>query len=397
MKLYVLKYNEETSAYEREGYIDDCESQLWIKRFTDAGECEIYTQINDEVLNLLKVGNYIYRTDDTMVCEIKELNETNDVENGPYIIAKGVDIVKLMGERIVRVPIGLTTTPSNFVKKIIEDNLINDPASPNRLFSNLEVDITFTDTDTIVMSVFTENIFDLIKSICETYNIGFKMTFDVNKQTYKFIMYKGKNKSKRTDDEYVVFSPENSNILSSNYNESTTDYKNVAYVGYQKDDKSEVQLYSVYIGDKEPEGKDRKEIYVDGTSIKQNIPFNDLVKYFPNATPTSSTSNQYTDGIGNTVIGVKSGDTFIFNAETYYSLIRNLGYNTLAEHNMKRDFQGVVDTSDNYIVGVDYDLGDVVKVIDDFHNTGEARITEIMESDDIEDGYVVEPTYKYIK
>lgn len=394
MKLYILNYNAETSKYEKVGYVDDCESQLWIKRFADAGECEIYTPINSEMLSILKNGNYVYRTDDKMVCEIKELNETSDAENGPYIIAKGVDIVKLMSERIVRVPINMTTTPSAFITKLITDNFITDTESPNRVFPNLTVETQFTDTDTIMITAFTENIFDVIKITCEKYNIGFKMTFDLDTQTYKFIMYKGKSKSKITDDEYVIFSPENANIISSNYTENAVNYKNVAYVGYNQSE-DEVKLYSVFIGDNEPQGKDRKEIYVDGTSIKQEISFTELGQFYPNYT-LKEDGKTYTDGNGND-IGVKSGDKFKFNADTYYRLIRNLGYNTLVENNIKRDFQGVVDTTDSYVVGVDYDLGDIVKVIDDFGNIGEARITEIMESDDIDDGYVVEPTYKYIE
>ncbi len=75
-------------------------------------------------------------------------------------------------------------------------------------------------------------------------------------------------------------------------------------------------------------------------------------------------------------------------------LLDNLALNKLAEHNKTQEFTGEVDTIDTYEYKTDYDLGDIVKVINEHGISSSARITEIMESDDDEDGHVIEPVFE---
>jgi hypothetical protein len=50
---------------------------------------------------------------------------------------------------------------------------------------------------------------------------------------------------------------------------------------------------------------------------------------------------------------------------------------------------------DTYEYKTDYDLGDVVKIINEYGIEAEARVTEVMESEDNENGYTIEPKYEY--
>ena len=81
---------------------------------------------------------------------------------------------------------------------------------------------------------------------------------------------------------------------------------------------------------------------------------------------------------------------------TYLLLIRALADTALAEHTDTTEFSGDVDTIYTYEYKTDYNIGDIVKVINEYGIEAEARIIEIMESDDNEDGYTVEPTFEYL-
>jgi hypothetical protein len=63
---------------------------------------------------------------------------------------------------------------------------------------------------------------------------------------------------------------------------------------------------------------------------------------------------------------------------------------------MTQSFEGDVDTVASYAYKVDYNLGDIVKVINEYGIEAEARITEIMESDDADNGFSVEPKFEYL-
>ena len=77
MELYILN-----SSYETIAYIDNADSVLWNKKFNDVGEAEIYIPCTNEMINVLKIGNYIYRYDDDMFCKITDVKIETNVENG---------------------------------------------------------------------------------------------------------------------------------------------------------------------------------------------------------------------------------------------------------------------------------------------------------------------------
>lgn len=393
MELYVLNYN-----YEFVGVIDAAESVLWNKKYNDAGYCEIYVPCDAAMLELLQKGNYIFRYDDDMFCRIETLEITTDAEQGDYIIATATDIVKpLLSGRIVRWQIVYSGTVAGFIRKLLADN-VSAPAQAVRRVSNFAIDDSnFADfAEVIEATAITDDLFNLIQTTCKTYGIGFRVSFDVEQRQLVFRLYRGKNKATTTGEEYVEFSPQFANIISSRYKDDDTSRKNVAYVGYKTAD-DKLELLSIFNGDTEPQGEDRREIYVDGTSTSRTIEADELLAIFPTATLKS---NAYYITEGGEEIKVASVDTdnetITITDYTYLLLIRRLGNDTLADYKTTQEISGEVDTIDTYVYKTDYDLGDTVKVINEYGIEAEAQITEIMESDDNDNGYVVEPIFEFI-
>lgn len=405
MQVYILDAN-----YNPLGVIDEAESVLWHKKYNDIGESEIYIPCNETYLELLKKGNYLFRYDDDMVCKIEKRQIETDVENGDYIIVPATDICKILSGRVVRWQIVYSGTVAGFIQKVLTDNVIN-PAQSARKIPNFKFVVDTSNgaefTERIETSTFTDDLLQLIITTCKSHNYGFRLSYDANAHTLVFRLYKGKNKALPTGEEYVEFSPQFANILSSNYVEDGSNYKNVVYVSYKAADES-VQLLSVYRGmddgQPEPTGEERREFFVNGTGTSRDISYEELLQMFPSLTKTTSTDAQgkaiatYYNGaqIVATSEGTADDEKITVSDYTYLLLIRAQGDTALAEHTDTTEFSGNVDTLDTYEYKTDYNIGDIVKAVNEHGIEAEARITEIMESDDNEDGYVVEPTFEFL-
>ena len=408
MQVYILDPD-----YNTLGVIDEAESVLWNKKYNDIGESEIYIPCTDEYIELLRRGNYLYRFDDDMFCKIETVEIETSVEDGDYIIATAKDMCKILAGRIVRWPIVFSGTVGQFIRKVLTDNVIT-PAQNQRAISNFVLDESNLAefSEKIETSIFGEDILNLVISTCKTYNIGFRVSFNMETRKLVSRLYRGKNKASILGEEYIEFSPAFANIIASKYKEDDSNYKNVAYVAYKGVDES-INLLSLYKGAAEPQGEERREIFIDGSGTSRDITYEELKQIFPTvkrnpATMGSESSGYYYIGtLGasdeervstfevTTTDGVKA-EKITVTDYTYLILIRALGDNALAEQVRSQSFEGDVDTIDTYEYKADYDLGDIVKVINEYGIEAEARITEIMESEDAENGYAVEPRFEYL-
>lgn len=402
MEVYILDEN-----YTPLAPIDEAESILWRKKYNDIGECEIYIQCTEEYLSLLKRGRYVFRYDDDMVCKIEAVEIKTDAQNGDYIIATGKDICTMLSGRIVRWSVSYSGKLANYIKRLLTENAIS-PAQAQRAIPHFTVDESNFSalTAQVDRTAFTDDLLQAIINACKRHNYGFRLTYDISGRNLVFRLYTGKNKASADSDERVVFSPQFANIISTNYKEDESNYKNVVYVGY-KDEQEATHLLSLYNGEKEPTGEKRREVYIDGTGTSRSITYEELKQMFPSVTKTSRTvdgevnSTYYitVDGEQITVAtstGTGDQEQVTITDYTYILFIRELGENALAEYVTTQEFTGSIDTIETYEYKTDYDLGDTVKVANDYDIEAEAQITEVMESDDTESGHVVEPIFSYI-
>lgn len=389
MKLYILnKY------YEQIALIDQADSILWQKKFNDVGECEIYLPCNYENLEVLQVGNFVYRYDDDMFCEIKTLEIETDVEKGDYIIATAQDICTILSGRIVWDRIVFSGRVGDFLKKVLNDNVINSNQR-QRNIPNLTLDEQSFDaiTDLITKETHTEDILQLIISTCKAFNIGFRVSYSLETKTLKIGLKKGLNKATTQSDEYIEFSPTFSNILSSSYKEDNSNYKSYAIVGAKDTDES-LMYITISLDGTEPSGEDRKEIYVDATSQSRDVSVEELKGLYPDAALSGNTYSVVISGIS-LPVAVVNGDKVTLTDMAFERLLKIIGINSLVDHNKTQSFSGNVDTIDTYEYKKDYDLGDIVKVVNEYGISANAQITEIFESEDTEKGYEIEPRFQF--
>lgn len=340
--------------------IETLESLIWTDRYRECGDFEIYTPMNKGLLDDIKQDYYLQSPDSEHVMIIEKLLIKTDIEDGNRLIVTGRSLESILDRRIVW---GLKTISGNLEEqvKILLDECIINPSDKDRKIDDFIFEYS---NDPVIEALkieaqFTgDNLYDIIVSICIKFNLGFKITLNDYKQ-FVFKLYSGKDRSyDQTDNNYVIFSPEFDNIISSNYIESRASSKNVTLVGGEGEG-SERRYVTVGSGS----GLNRREIFTDAKDITSD-----------------------------------SGDGGTLSEEEYDALLQQRGTEKLAENSEVVSFEGEAETNTMYKYGPneDFYIGDIIQIADEYGHDSKARIIEVVTSES-EDGIYVYPTFETIQ
>lgn len=345
MELYALD-----ASRQQIGIIDDYTSLIWAKRYAEFGDCELYIQASQRNIDLLRKGYFLVRNDDDMVCRIERIELDTDAEDGDYLIVTGYDCRRILSQRVVWSQTNFRGTVEDYIRRLITENVIS-PSLSIRAIDGFVLGQSAGLTDTIVQQVTYAPLDEKIIELCKAYDYGSRVTLDDN-DNLAFTLYKGVDRSydQETND-YVVFSPEFDNIISSKYVTDDTDIKNVALIAGEGQGVNRRRL--VYGN---AEGWSRYELYVDARDLSSETP---------------------------------EGETI-----DYDEALKARGIDALGEYGVVTSFDGEVEPNYSYKYGVDYGLGDRVQVSNQYGITSSAQITEVIETFD-NDGYSVMPRFEY--
>ena len=216
------------------------ESLLWVDRYNEPGDFEIYTPPTDELLEYAKVDNYLYSkdSDHTMIIEHVELNTS--YEEGPRMIIKGRSLESILDRRILWYKTQIRNNIEDAIRQLLEWAFI-DPTNSYYTENNMYTDIDrkvdnfvfeYSNDPKIKASfVNTEynvgtDLLTVVKELCQAVNVGFKITLNDNDQ-FVFKLYKGENRSYTQDtNPWVVFSPRYHNLKTTQFSNDNTTLKN---------------------------------------------------------------------------------------------------------------------------------------------------------------------------
>lgn len=334
MEFYVLDRNLNKIAV-----VDSFVSAIWCKRYYEIGGLDLEVEASEANIAIFKLGNYIVRNDDDMVCRIEAVEIDTRGDKANTMLVGGVDCKKILTQRIIADPISHRGTIDNYIKRIVTENAIN-PTTTSRRIPNLEFVPNGALDDPIIQQVSYENAGEKIIALCRSFLYGWKVWIDGGK--FKVGLFKGRELD-------LVFSPENENLYSSKFSDDETEFKNTALVGGEGEGDSRSV---VWFGNES--GLDRFEMFVD-----------------------ESMSSDGMDDI------------------EYMTKLKTKGGEEVAKNPRKLTFEGEIDTYYN-VYKQDFDIGDVVRIKNEYGITSQARITEVMETWD-EDGYTVEPKLEYLE
>lgn len=349
MVLYLWKYN--AGSFTTTAVIDNATSVIWIKRFNDAGNFELYIKATSELLKLFTENEiFITRTDNNVVMVVENVKlETND-ENGDYLTITGRSAESLLARRIIPEQTNFQSVGAeNVIRSLINTNVIN-PTDTRRKIECITLGAAKGYSTIINKQITGKDLLTSISDICKEQKYGFEMTF-ANGQ-FTFDLYKGVDRSyDQSTNTFVVFSPV---------------FENLGNTQYEKD---KTTLYnSVYVAG-EGEGIDRIIVNAQVTIPKTGL---DLREMWTDARNTSS---------NNGAIPIS----------TYTLMLYRQGRDEIAQATETTKFNGEILNVNVYTYGVDYGLGDTVQIENEYGITGTAVITEMTEVED-ESGYKIYPT-----
>ena len=408
---------------------DQYKSLIWAKRYRENGDFELYLPASPEALDALKMGYYVARTDDDMVCRINYVELTTDAESGNYLTVRGVDTKALLDQRIIWGTANCNGNLESFIAGVVNDALGSSASSSRKMKKKNAGQMVYTaplqgfnvaNTE----QVSYKNVGEKVREYCEKNGWGSRMLLDDGK--LYFGLYAGTDH--RND---VIFSDEYENIATTVYSQDKTNMGNVAAVaGEGEGSKRAVRMSG------SASGTDRYEIFVDARDISRSITFEELASTYPTGTAVLLGAG-YVWNVTNldvqiidarwlaTLEGAFAGEVVTVDGVEYYRVysadvaalpsatpadtddvelkdlvylayLLNRGYEKLAEYGAVTSFEGTIEPRNTFQYKRDYDMGDLVTVRSSYGVSAAVRIVEVIEVDD-DNGYSVQPTFEYVE
>ncbi len=415
------------------GIVDTYKSFIWDNKYNDLGECELYLTASEENLSLLKKGNFIARLDDFMVCRINRIEIDTNIESGNYLIVNGTDAKGLLNQRIVWDLSNCDGNLEDFIRLLVTSAACS-PTIPERQFkkSNNEQLLYLGNkanfTEMLTEQVSFTNLGAKIREYCKKYGWGYKV-YPNEKKLY-FELYTGLNKASD-----VIFSEQFENLSSTKYIDDATKLGNVALIGGAGEG---ADRKFQNFGD--ASSAERYELFVDAKSISDSITYAELIATYPPVDEGGQgyithdgSAHYYTmhsidiqivddaqlaklqaDYPGGTVVTVdgnefyritevniaqlESGtpadnDKVILKDVIYSIYLLNKGVEETTKYGEKTTFEGSVIPRMTFNYKIDYNLGDIVTIRNEYGIEKAVRITEVIEVSD-ENGYSIEPKFE---
>lgn len=218
--------------------LDRYESMLWVDRYDEPGDFELYTPPTDELREYCQIGNYIYSKDSEHLMLIENVSLTTSYSEGSRIIIKGRSIECFLERRILWYKTQFRKNLEDAIRQILDYSIITAPDDADRKIDNFVFEYS-NDPDINSYTVDLEfdigtDLLTVIKEICKSANIGFKITLNSSNQ-FVFQLYKGANRSyTQVANPWVVFSKRFENLITNEFTSDATNHKNVVRTYAQK-------------------------------------------------------------------------------------------------------------------------------------------------------------------
>lgn len=351
MELFVLNADFESIAV-----IDTYESMIWTDRYNAYGDFEIYFAMDESLLEYIKEDYYLWLKDSEHSMIIEDIKIDADTEEGNRLIVTGRSLESILERRIIWGQRVFSGNLQNAIQMMLNENIIS-PSVADRKIANF---VFVPSTDSKITSLTIDNqytgddLYTVIKGLCEENNIGFKIVLTDDNQ-FAFSLYAGADRSyDQTENPYVVFSPNFENIINSNYFSSKAGYRNVTLVAGEGEGASRK---TTVVGS--ASGLDRRELFTDARDISSD-----------------------------------TEDGTLSDAE-YIAQLRTKGLKNLADHMITTAFEGEVEVTRLFKYGEDFFIGDIVQIANEYGNENSAYISELIISNS-DEGLSIYPTFKTI-
>lgn len=330
----MIAYVEVRNKYTRLPFATIEPAECWFElAYYGVGEFQVYTPLTKKALASLKEGNYISLPNKPFLWLIENITLKYVAGRGYMISATGRQAKAILGKRIINEQ---TQMPNDLTTAVI--GLIEKHAGPKataaRKIEGLEEITSLIIQPIDETQVSYENLLTYTDELLKSYEVGAELTI-TDAAAFRYRIYKGDDRSGN-----IIFSQTFDNLLSSEYTRSNAAFRSYALIGGEGEGTD--RILHEYDSNTALKGIDRSEMFVDAKDV--------------------SSKYKATDGTEKALDLTKAADL-----ATYKVWLLERGKAKTAESGIVETFEGEIDTAASpYIFGVDFYLGDRVRVQDDF-------------------------------
>lgn len=213
------------------------------------------------------------------------------------------------------------------IRSFVDANAIN-PSNANRKIPNLVLGNLSNVGGDIEESYANKDLDEAMWEICVKQDIAYEIYADIPNKRFVFVVWQGTDRTtEQTDRDAVIFAKEFDNILTQNYTDDKSDYKNVAFVVGESDDAGNQKQLIV---NDEIKGRQRREMFVDASGIKS-----------------------------------KNEDETVMSPTEYEALLIEQANTEIAENHRVQSFETDVDYNTQFVYKKHYFMGDKVTIRND--------------------------------
>lgn len=338
--------------------IEGYKSFIWTERYSAWGDIKIDTPANQLNRSLLSAGTMLAQADSTYIMVIETITDAVGDDGAENLEVVGRSLEAILDDRVAMTADQvsdivtnpkwvLTDTPGNIARAIFQAicvDLALDAGDGIPFYHSGTILPTGSITEpaeTITANLDPTSVYTAVKTVCDTYNLGFRLVRNGETSEIYYEIYTGDDHtSDQTDRDAVIFSPNLDNLEDVTRLTSNAGHKNLAYVV----GKDQIQIVFGVGEDTSAAGFERRAIVVNASSVDAT-----------------------------TVADVEGA-------------LSQAGLDALAQHRKVYQFDGKIDQNGPYKYGVDYKLGDLVEEQDATGFGNQMLVTEqIFVSDDTGD------------
>lgn len=343
MEVYVLD-----SLLRRTEVVDRFTSLIWTERYSSAGDFELTLPSTPGNRDLFTPETWLALNESFRCMKVETVQDIFDEEGKKLLSVKGPSIELPLLENRVAFNVKddlvtnpkwiITDAPADIARKVFTDICVTGVLDTDDILPFIaSVAILPDDTipepaDDVTIEIEPDTVYNVIKQICEPYDLGFRLIRNYDLSQLAFDIYTGSDRTTgQTALPAVIFSRDLDNLKSSTKLESTAGVKNIAYV------------YS-------------------------NLGFEEVV---------ATDVDPSVDGFERKILVVKMDD---FDEGTSAGIVTAMmqqkGQEELAKCRPFLGYDGEVTQKSQYKYGVDYQLGDLVEMQEDNGISSIVRVTE---------------------
>lgn len=365
VSLNVFKLSDD-GTFECIAEIDEYTSLIWPEEWVGFATVEVNANLTDNVKRFLVPGNIIWAGGES-AAEIYYADKAYDEDGNETYKVKANTLEYLLARRIVwNTYNGNDLYASQVMHQLVSQNAVN-PAEVSRKIPFLKMASDISAGGKITYQTTGAQLTEALSEVCESTGLGYRVIFDPAGKTLTYETRAGVDRSVDQDIVTpVMLSTDLEDILESSYNYNAQDYRNVALVaGESLVEGQESPRKTQTAGEIASEGLKRYELYVDANDVQ------------------SKTKNE-------------AGEDVTLTDVEYNAALSQRGYDELANWKVTESFDASIRTFGEqvYKFGVDYDIGDIVTVVDERLGIQvNALVTTYQEEYD--DDYNVDVTFGY--